>query len=438
MKRRTFLKTQLTASMGGLLLPSAFHHLSAKNPDVEIADLPVQTLTKGPKYHWFGYYDKQQVDASGRYVLGMEVDFQHRSPTADDVLKIGMVDLQDNNKWTELGESKAWGWQQGCMLQWVPGSREEVLWNDREGSQYVTRMVNIKTGEKRTLPHATYTVSPDGKFAMCADFARIDNMRLGYGYKGGQDPYVDQKAPKKGGIHKMDLKTGKSKLVVSLHDIAQMPHNGKSIADKWHYFNHLLVSPDSQRFIFLNRYRDFYLTPEMKAEEGAYAKYVRGNYTTRMFTADVNGKNIYELDQSGRTSHFIWRDPAHVLAWTKYDGKNGFFLFKDQTRQVEWVGKGIMTENGHQTYLPNTNNEWILNDTYPDKKDRKQTLYLFHVPTGKKVILGRFYQPPESQGEWRCDLHPRFSLDGRKIIFDSTHKGNGRQMYMVDISEVIA
>lgn len=425
------------------MLSPSLQAWAASHPTLEAQlELPAVPITQGPQRHWFGYYDKQQISADGRYALGMQVDAQYRSPTADDVLRIGMVDLQHEYQWTTLGESRAWGWQQGCMLQWVPGSSEEVLWNDRIATdqaeaQYVTRLLNINTRQERTLPRATYTVSPDGQFAMSADFARIDNMRLGYGYKGGTDPFVDQKAPKEGGIHRMNLATGQSTLVVSLHDIAQLPHQGTSIADRWHYFNHLLVSPDSQRFIFLNRYRDFALTPEMKAEEDAYSKYVRGNYTTRMFTADVDGGDIYELDQSGRTSHFIWRDPEHVLAWTKYQDEHGFFLFKDQSREVEWIGKDVMTENGHQTYLPHTNNAWILNDTYPDKKDRKQTLYLYHVPTGKKVVLGRFYQPPESHGEWRCDLHPRFSVDGRTVIFDSTHGGNGRQMYAIDISSIV-
>ena len=90
---------------------------------------PIQ-LTFGPKQHWFGYYDKQQMDLTGRYILGMEVDTIFRSPTSDDTVKIGMVDLQDNNRWIELGTSNAWGWQQGCMLQWIPGSPEEIIWND--------------------------------------------------------------------------------------------------------------------------------------------------------------------------------------------------------------------------------------------------------------------------------------------------------------------
>lgn len=80
--------------------------------------------------------------------------------------------------------------------------------------------------------------------------------------------------------------------------------------------------------------------------------------------------------------------------------------------------------------------EWILNDTYP-YQNRKQTLYLYHVPSQKKIILGKFYSPPKYQGEWRCDLHPRSSQDGTKVIFDSTHNEKGRQMYMIDISEII-
>ena len=45
----------------------------------------VRAITRGPKFHWFGYYDKLEFDPTGRYVLGMEVDFEHRSPRPDDV-----------------------------------------------------------------------------------------------------------------------------------------------------------------------------------------------------------------------------------------------------------------------------------------------------------------------------------------------------------------
>ncbi|MEQ8680552.1 MAG: hypothetical protein RID25_12375, partial [Cyclobacteriaceae bacterium] len=49
---------------------------------------------------------------------------------------------------------------------------------------------------------------------------------------------------------------------------------------------------------------------------------------------------------------------------------------------------------------------------------------------------GRFHEPREYNGEWRCDTHPRASNDGKLICIDSTHGGNGRQMYLIDISEL--
>jgi hypothetical protein len=127
---------------------------------------PVRAITKPPGHHWFGYYDKLQFDPSGRYALGMSVDFEHRSPRADDVIRIGMVDTEDGDRWQELGQSRAWNWQQGSMLQWVPGSKEEVAWNDVEDGHFVARIKNVKSGKTRTLPAPFYTLSPDGKEAV--------------------------------------------------------------------------------------------------------------------------------------------------------------------------------------------------------------------------------------------------------------------------------
>ena len=89
--------------------------LYAKTPH---AFPPVRTLTRGPHYHWFGYYDKREFDPTDRFVLSNEVDFEHRTPRDDDTIRVGMVDTENGDEWIELGTSHAWGWQQGCMLQW--------------------------------------------------------------------------------------------------------------------------------------------------------------------------------------------------------------------------------------------------------------------------------------------------------------------------------
>ncbi len=430
--RRGFL--QYTA--GSMVAMTSLPGLSAGNSESKLP--PVRAITHGPKFHWFSYYDKLQFDPTGRYALGMEVNFEHRSPNPKDVISIGMVDLKDNDRWLKLGQSRSWCWQQGCMLQWRPGSKNEIIWNDRQDDRFVCHILNVFTGKRRTLPHPIYTISPDGRTAVAPDFRRIQDMRPGYGYPGLPDLYTDEPAPKDSGIFRIDLETGKQDLIISIADIAKFGQIPGEPKEPKHYFNHLLFNTDGSRFIFLHRWR---------------AKGLR-SFGTRMLTAKTDGSDIHIVDSYGRTSHFIWRDPRHILAWAWHPShKNAFYLYEDGTdkarpdlafspersrrgsRRVEVIGKNVMTKNGHCTYLPG--NKWILNDTYPDK-ERKQTVYLYNITAGRKVPLGHFYLPPQYTGEWRCDTHPRFSPDGRSVVIDSPHTGNGRQMFLIDISTIVS
>lgn len=79
--RRNFVK-QLAGGAALLSVPSLLGF-------AEENKFPVRAITKGPKFHWFGYYDKLQFDPTGRYLLGMEVNFEHRSPGPEDEIRIG-------------------------------------------------------------------------------------------------------------------------------------------------------------------------------------------------------------------------------------------------------------------------------------------------------------------------------------------------------------
>ena len=419
LSRRSFLKNAISS----VTVPSLLSISCLRNK----ADSPaVRAITIGPNFHWFGYYDKHQFDITNRFVLSNQVDFEHRSPTPEDRIKVGMVDLKAKNKWTELGESTAWNWQQGCMLQWVPGSQSKVIWNDRQNGQFVSHIYDTQTGTKQTLPSSVYTLSSDGKTAMTPDFERIQDMRPGYGYAGIADPNKDQLRPSNTGIYKVDLLTGEKKLVISIEQIAQIPYPHEDLTDAKHYFNHLLFNPDGSRFIFLHRWR---------RPKGSQYKKV-GGFGTRMLTATPDGEDIKVVDDVGFTSHFIWRGNEHILAWAKQPSLgNKFYLFKDrETNNSQAIGPDVMIRNGHCTYLPG--NQWILNDTYPDEK-RLQHVYLYHIESGERVAIGDFYSPPEYKGEWRVDTHPRISRDGKLVVIDSPHGGNGRQLYKIDISKFV-
>jgi len=413
--RRRFLSTLAATAASGLLPATVRANRETR--------FPTRAITSGPRHHWFGYYDKLQFDPTSRYVLGMEVGFEHRSPTGTDTIRIGMVDLARKDRWIELGRSNAWCWQQGCMLQWLPGSRHRVLWNDRQRDRFVCHVMDIRSRKRRTVAHPVYSVSPNGRTAVAPDFRRINDVRPGYGYAGLKDPHADELAPANSGIVRIDLETGKIAQIISLADIARrgdIPNRQPGIK---HYFNHLLFNPDGSRFIALHRWR-----------------YPNGKRLTRMITARPDGSDLRIVVPNGYASHFIWRDPKHILVQSRNllgtTDWNNFLIEDKEDGRVEAVGHGTLDSMGHISYLPG--NRWILNDTYPQGADRLQTPHLYHIKTKKRYDLGQFRLPKVYTGEWRVDTHPRFSPDGRQVCIDAPVPGQGRQLHLIDISELVA
>ncbi|GAG54506.1 unnamed protein product, partial [marine sediment metagenome] len=110
-----------------------------------------------------------------------------------------------------------------------------------------------------------------------------------------------------------------------------------------------------------------------------------------------------------------------------------YYLFQDLSSEFEILGEKDFSSDGHCSYSPDR--KYILTDTYPDN-ERMRTLILYRIVDNKRIDIGNFFSPPEIAEEIRCDLHPRWSRDGKKICIDSTHEGN-RQIYVLDISQII-
>ncbi len=378
-------------------------------------DIPIRAITKKPGFHWFGYYDKYQTDPTDRFALGMETDFDFRSPGPEDRIRIGIIDLEDGDRWTEIGTTAAWGWQQGCMLQWRPGTMNEVMWNDRIDGRFATCLYNVSNGDKRIIPHPFYHVHPSGRYALGLDFARIQDMRPGYGYPGLRDKNKDVLRPFDSGIYLIDLDTGEYRFLLSVADIASLPYKGEEGNDDKHYFNHIAYNTTGDRFVFLNRWKS----------------YTRRwpNFKTRMFTASADGSAVRMVTDDESISHFVWRDSSSLLLWA--DG--AFRLYKDDGSGKSSVV--LYATNGHQSYF--SDRDWILADTYRDANS-VQNLYLLHEPEKKVIPLARFYEPASYFNEWRCDLHPRILRSGRKVIIDSSHDTEaGRQMYILDLGGLV-
>ncbi len=360
-----------------------------------------------PAYTGFWFFDEQQFDITGRYALGMKVYFQERDVEPSDRGDIGYFDLQDGFKWTMIGGTTAWNWQQGCRLQWRPNS-DEILWNDRsdDGTHFICRAYHFRTGEMRTLPRPVYDVSSDGTMALTHDFARMKHA--GTSYIGIPDPCEDQEAPEQSGIERMDMETGEVEFLISLEKMASIAFPQGYTGGTDLYFFREGWNPSGTRFIAFLRNMD---SP----------RHVSG------WSISADGQDIrYFFDNP---SHHVWQDNNTIL-----EGRY-FGLFKDD-------GSGDMVQqlaevkaNIDPTILPDPYGDWIMGDTYV--LGGVQHLFLFHRPSGLFVPLARLRSTAPSDGIYRVDLHARCSRDGRIVSIDATHEGLGRQMYILDIGHIL-
>ena len=384
----------------------------------EQAKLELRKMTMGPNHHSFGYYDKCPWDATGRYLLALAMEFMDRPPGPSDVVVVGMVDLNEGNRWVALDRTCAWNWQQGTMLQWLESAPDRlIVYNAREGDRFVSIVRDVHSGQVRALPRPVYAVSRDGRQAVSLNFSRVHRCRPGYGYAGIPDPWEDDAAPEDDGIYWLDLETGENRLVVSIARVAEFRPQ-PSMEGAKHWFNHLQFNTDGSRFLFLHRWR----TPD-------------GGWFTRLFTANPDGSGLYCVADHELVSHFDWKNERQILAWARQHGEGDFFyLFTDRSDEKEIVGRGILTQDGHCSYSPDRT--WILSDTYPDERDMR-TLILYRPSDKLRVDVGSFYSSPHIRADFRCDLHPRWNRDGTQICFDSIHEGE-RQLYAVNVSEIAA
>jgi len=373
----------------------------------------------GPEGHnWFGYYDMPCWDASGRYLLFLNADFADRPPTADDVARVCVADLE-TDLWQIVAETRAWNWQQGAMLRWLPTpSGREILYNDRLDDRFVAVKLDIDTGQCQIVGRATSDVGQGGEWALALNFARIAQTRPGYGYAGLADPFAGELRPEQDGLWAYRLANGQERLIVSMAQAYEVMGSPGEIAPCKMWFNHTLLNPSETWAAFLVRWS----WPESS------------RWQTMMCVVQPDGAGLKPLLVDGMVSHFDWRDDDTILAWTRI-GQGGEHFHEIDIHSGQWqvVGERALTQDGHCSY--SRNGRWILTDTYPDLVTYERTLKMHLPDEDRDVVVGRYLSPPPYVGEIRCDLHPRWRDDDIVICFDSVHEGS-RQVYVVDTPEL--
>ena len=369
------------------------------------------------KEYFFGYYDKSPWDATGRYMLCMRAKDTWSEPDPIGEAEILLIDTKDGNSFRVLAKTNTWNVQQGCMAQWIgPDFSSKILYNDLRNGRYCSVILDVVSREERVLPMPVYTVSADGKTALSLDFSRLHSLRLGYGYAALPEKTKGVALPDETCIWKMDIETGEVTPLLKYTDFANFqPRPEMQEEGSVHKVNHLMLSPNGKRFMVL--YRWFC----------GQRKY------TRLITCNVDGSDMYVLSDDDMVSHCYWKNDEEIIAFErKKEYGPGFYLMKDKTQEWTHIWPQL-SNDGHPSYCP-TDNNLVVFDTYPSRS-RIQEVKLGRdndIEGSSVKTIAKVFSPFKYDNDTRCDLHPRWSRDGKKVCFDSVFEGH-RGLYVVNV-----
>lgn len=367
----------------------------------------VEIITPDDGFEYlFGYYDKSPWSPSGHFMLATRVKSTTKKADSTETAEIVTIDLLNNKTIKTVATTRCWNVQQGCMAQWIDD--EKILYNDYRNGGYCSIVKNIYSGDERIIDMPVYAVSMDKKIALTLDFNRLHRLRPGYGYANEKESTCDEICPDKTCIWKINLESNIITPLLKYSDFANFEARS-DMKGAEHKVNHLMISPDGNRFMVLHRW------------------FKNNVKYTRLVTCNIDGTNMYNLSDDDFVSHCCWKNNEEILSYlNKHDGGKGYYLMKDKTKEYSRLWTELAMD-GHPTY--SYDGQHIVTDTYPDRK-RIQTLY---VMTGDSVKrIARVFSPFKFGGDVRCDLHPRWKQDGSQICFDASFKGK-RSICVVNV-----
>lgn len=372
------------------------------------------------KEYFFGYYDKSPWDATQRYMLCMRAENTWSDVSPKETADIILIDTEkganEEGRVRKLAETRAWNVQMGCMLQWLgPDYQSKILYNDFRDGRFCSVILNLESGEEQIIEMPVYSVTADGKMALTLDFTRLYSLRPGYGYYNLPEKTKNVALPEEDCIWIINLESGEIQPLLKYTDFASFqPRKEMQEEGSVHKVNHIMLSPNGKRFMVLYRWFN------------GQRKY------TRLITCNVDGSDMYVLSDDDMVSHCFWKNDEEIIAFeNKHDGGTGYYLMRDKTTEYVHLWSQF-SNDGHPSYSPDRT--LVVTDSYPNRARVADIKILKDTdPEAKEArVIARVFAPFKYDNDTRCDLHPRWSRDGKSVCFDSVFEGH-RGLYIVNL-----
>lgn len=398
--------------------------------------------------HFFGFHDITPWNTDETHLLLHRLEVERESfRDLSRPIDIALWHPGDD-RIEKVASTEAWNWQQGARLQWLPGGRQEYVFNVIDDGKVRAECRSVKGGaEPGRWDFPVYALHPTKPLSLYPDFGVISRHWTAYGYQCLAD--VSGVDWRNQAISLGDYQNGEVRAVVRLPDLLkQFPID---CGDRPQFMTHPTFSPSGERFCFLHRFTT--------ADEVLY---------TRLFISDLDGNLKGPLAEE-KVSHFDWIDEDRLWVWTRFlpgslarmrrVGILGFgplkmaarlFRKMKSTRKTSILNERYyefdlretgakpkavlpdsLTSDGHPMFTRDA--RWCITDTYP-LEDNVQKLLLVSRDAGTVQELLRCEVPEEYLDlGFKCDFHPRWSPSERFVCIDTPDTGR-RQLRVVDVS----
>ncbi len=379
----------------------------------EVPELPLMQEYRVAGHETFaGYYEIQPVSKDGMAVAAHAARTARKTLTGQEMTSVGWFDIGSGD-WNPVAETRLWCWQMGARLRWWDSAGPRTLAFNAMFDGKPAHCLADEEGLRQHCDVPLFDVNEEAGLGLSLNFARLARCRPGYGYPLLDDPFVRENMPSGDGVVLAHFASGKTQLTYAIPDFARLvpgAHDGE-----YHYLNAALLSPKASRFSVLYK--------RLPSPDDVHS------WTVDAVIGNCDGSGLTRVPLTGRASHYWWIDEDRIV-YTSNRGINAdYVVFDCRDGSLTPLSSAAPTVDGHPSLHYKSGN-WIT-DTYPDLYS-EQTLFVMSKEARERREIGRLAADRRYQDEWRCDLHPRWSRDGKSVFVDSTHDGH-RALYRVDV-----
>ena len=413
--------------MIALIVVPAIGHRPCSSADFK---LEVEQLTHGPSTHLFGYIGHVKNipwNGTGRFILALRSNFHDKMPGPNDPAEVVLIDTQNNNQIRVVDQCRAWNPQQGTMFYWNPDApNTQFFFNDRdqETGKVFCVLFDISKGENgkrireyrfEDSPIGNGGVAQKGGYFLGINYARMARLRPVTGYAKSADWTTGVDHPDDDGVFRVDIDSGKRKLLVSFKQIANsLAAKGVNSIPPL-FINHTLNNRENDRVFFFAR-----------------AGWNGGSKTriNQPFVMAPDGKNLTPLRQH-IGGHPEWDFGNRMIG--NLDGKQIIYDV-DLQKVVAQMGNPKIFPNPEGDVALSPDGNWFVNGF--KNSDRSKNHYVvFRRSDGANVRSRGFNIGGWKRGDLRQDPSPCWNRTNDKILVPAVSPdGKSRQLFVITIT----